>query len=76
MPFRRAEDFWRLAEFREMFNKSGAEAALQQVPGISDLIRSFRPYVEPVDFCGKGKPVSKEALRGLEERFGAQGDSQ
>ena len=66
------KDIWRLGEFREVFNKSGAEAALQQVPGISDVIRSFRPYVEPVDFCGKGKPVSKEALRGFEERFGGK----
>jgi len=66
------KDIWRLGEFREVFNKSGAEAALQQVPGISNVIRSFRPYVEPVDFCGESKPVSNGALREFEGRFGGR----
>lgn len=64
------KDFWRIGEFREVFRKSGAEAALNQVPGISDLIVSFRPYVPRLDFCGQAEPVSKESIREIEDRFG------
>jgi hypothetical protein len=64
------KDFWRIGEFREVFRKSGVEAALKQVPGISDLIVSFRPYVPRLDFCGQAEPVSKESIREIEHRFG------
>lgn len=65
-------DFWRIWEFRERFNKDGAEAALKHVPGISSLIRPLTPYVSTSEFVDAQKPVSKESILEIERILGGK----
>jgi hypothetical protein len=62
------KDFWRIGAFRELFNSSGAEEALRQLPGISVLIRSLIPFA-PFRYPEVKNPISRDAIRAIEAKF-------
>lgn len=65
------KNFWRIGEFREVFNKSGAEAALKHVPDISWLIRSLIPHAFSQATAVK-QPFTKQVIREIDDRFGGK----